>query len=101
MEEVCKKCSICASKADKNSNAWITAAGEKKVPNSYGLQGYDDTIIQLDTVECSVSLFLGEGGADETEEFHLCEGDEPKSAFLFTVKDLNICLVRKVKNIWI
>lgn len=98
MEIVCKKLADCISKADEDS--LVTAAGEKTIPNSYGLQGHNDSMIQLDTIKCSVSVFQDEGGAEITEEFYLAEGDEEDSAFLFTVDDLNIVLKRKVTNLW-
>jgi hypothetical protein len=99
LEQVCKKCSDCASKA--NESSFITAAGEKTIRNSYGLYGHNESVVQLDTVKCSVSLFQGDGGAEETEEFSLTEGDEPNSAFQFTVnEDLYILLARKIKDVW-
>ena len=99
LEEVCKNCSkFKLQPEDKDS--LMTAAGEKTLRNSYGLHGHNESIIQLDALKCSVSVFHGQGESEESEDFCLAEGDEPNSAFQFTVKDLNIILTRKFTDIW-
>lgn len=94
---VCQKYSLMLSK-DETVEAKAQAKASFRDP--YILLGYDDTPIELDTLTCIVK-FTDKKGADVGKmKFYLAEGDEPDSAFRFSLIQTSIVITRKLENIW-
>lgn len=78
----------------------ITAEGVASFKNRYDLVDFNETKLEVDTLTCLVRFVDEKGNAKVKLEYHFCEGDDPDSAFRFSLTQKSFILANKVNDIW-
>ena len=95
MSRVCTKYVFMISTAKE-----IAARGGRSFRDRYVLCNTTEPVIELDTLSCNITLISAEGVQKGKQQFYLANGDEPNSAFKFSLSNQTIFLTRKVNEVW-
>ena len=79
----------------------VKAVAEKNFRIRYPYMNHSKSAsIELDTMMCNLTMFNTKFEMKGKQLFYLAEGDEPNSAFKFSLMDGGIFLTRKVMDVW-